>query len=211
MAVMFLKGLLIALVFGLPAGAIGVLCVQRTLTFGFSAGFATGLGSTAADVLYTIAGLFGISIVSSFIEKYGTIIRIAGSLIIFLFGVYTIINGQQKKSVDFTERDNQLENMSRKIIFCFISSFSVAILNPATFLSFLVVFSTWGIRTETSVQAVLFTLGIFVGTGLWWLAISSCACVFRKKISPSLFKLLNFILGIFMIAFAFVIALRKSN
>ncbi len=211
MMTMFLKGLLIALVFGLPAGAIGVMCVQRTLASGFSAGFATGLGSTAADVLYTIAGLFGINAISLFIEKYGTIIRLTGSFIIFLFGVYTVISGLRNKNADFANGNYRTSMLKGKIVFCFLSSFSVAILNPATFLSFLVVFSTWGIRTDSIAQAVLFTLGIFAGTGLWWLAISSGACMFRKRINPSLFRHLNYILGILMIAFALVIAFHKSN
>lgn len=34
----FVKGLLVALIFGVPAGAIGALTIQRTLEKGFWAG-----------------------------------------------------------------------------------------------------------------------------------------------------------------------------
>ena len=61
MLVMFFKGMLIALVFGIPAGAIGVLCVQRTIEKGFWQGLFTGLGSSLADVIYASAGIFGLS------------------------------------------------------------------------------------------------------------------------------------------------------
>lgn len=47
---LFLKGLLIGIVFGVPAGAIGALTIQRTLEGGFLYGFLTGMGSSAADV-----------------------------------------------------------------------------------------------------------------------------------------------------------------
>ena len=47
-----IRGILIGLIFGVPAGAIGALTIQRTLRDGFAAGLATGLGSSAADLLY---------------------------------------------------------------------------------------------------------------------------------------------------------------
>ena len=52
-----IRGLLIGLIFGVPAGAIGTLTIQRTLRGGFWAGLITGLGSSAADLLYACAGV----------------------------------------------------------------------------------------------------------------------------------------------------------
>ena len=46
------KGILIGLIFGVPAGAIGALTIQRTLERGFLAGLLTGTGSSAAELLY---------------------------------------------------------------------------------------------------------------------------------------------------------------
>ena len=39
-----IRGLMIGLIFGVPAGAIGALTIQRTLSNGFYAGLVTGLG-----------------------------------------------------------------------------------------------------------------------------------------------------------------------
>ena len=44
------RGRLIGLIFGVPAGSIGALTIQRTLNGGFAAGLSTGLGSSAADL-----------------------------------------------------------------------------------------------------------------------------------------------------------------
>ena len=63
----FLRGLLIALVFGVPTGAIGALTIQRTLERGFFAGLITGTGSSAADLIYSFVGIFGITIISDFL------------------------------------------------------------------------------------------------------------------------------------------------
>ena len=45
-----IRGLLIGLIFGVPAGAIGALTIQRALNSGFTAGLMTGLGSSAAEI-----------------------------------------------------------------------------------------------------------------------------------------------------------------
>ncbi len=55
----FLRGLLIGLVFGVPAGAIGALTIQRTLEKGFFSGLITGAGSSAADLIYSCVGVCG--------------------------------------------------------------------------------------------------------------------------------------------------------
>ncbi|MDE7245253.1 MAG: LysE family translocator, partial [Oscillospiraceae bacterium] len=67
-----LKGLLVGLVFGVPAGAIGALTIQRTLSHGFWAGLLTGLGSSAADVLYACVGVFGLTAISDALLRWQT-------------------------------------------------------------------------------------------------------------------------------------------
>ena len=64
MAFLF-KGILIGLLFGLPAGAVGVLTVQRTLRHGPKAGLLTGLGSSAADCCSASLGAFPSCLISS--------------------------------------------------------------------------------------------------------------------------------------------------
>ena len=77
----FLRGLAIAVIFGLPAGAIGVLTIQRTLKSGFGTGFATGLGSTAADMLYAYMGVFSVTLVSGFLTAHQRVIgAVSGGL-----------------------------------------------------------------------------------------------------------------------------------
>ena len=63
------KGLLIGLIFGVPAGAIGALSIQRTIERGFWTGLLTGMGSSVADLLYACIGVFGITLVTDFLKK----------------------------------------------------------------------------------------------------------------------------------------------
>ncbi len=82
-----IKGLLVGLVFGVPAGAIGALTIQRSLAHGFLAGLFTGLGSSAADVLYACVGVLGISVVSDFLLAWQTPIRLVGGALITIMGI----------------------------------------------------------------------------------------------------------------------------
>ena len=74
-----LRGLIIGIVFGVPAGIIGVLSIQRSLSQEALAGFMTGIDSSAADDLYACVGVFGISLISDFLLKNQCFICLAGS------------------------------------------------------------------------------------------------------------------------------------
>ena len=82
----FIKGLLIGLVFGVPAGAIGALTIQRSLEHGFVAGLVTGLGSSAADLLYAGISVCGLTAVSVFLNQNQTWIGIVGGVMIVILG-----------------------------------------------------------------------------------------------------------------------------
>ena len=52
---LFARTFLIGIVVAAPVGAMGILCIQRTLAHGWRAGMATGTGIATADacLLYT--------------------------------------------------------------------------------------------------------------------------------------------------------------
>ncbi len=87
MAEYFYKGLLIGFLFGVPTGAIGALTIGRTLDKGFTAGFLTGMGSSAADLIYSCVSVFGITVVSNLLSGGQNILQIIGGILILLLGV----------------------------------------------------------------------------------------------------------------------------
>lgn len=86
-----LKGICIGLLFGLPAGAVGALTVQRTLHSGAKAGLFTGLGSSAADCLYASIGVFGLTFISDFLLRFQTAIHLLGGGLVLFMGVRLLI------------------------------------------------------------------------------------------------------------------------
>lgn len=196
-----LKGLVIGIVFGVPAGVIGVLSIQRVLTQGAFAGFLTGIGSSVADVFYACVGVFGLTFISDFLLRHQSVICMAGCLMVIAIGVRTI----RKKE----ELENHEEECPRHIVSCFLSSFVIAITNPATILSFMVVFSMFRIGGNESLgENVQLVCGIFGGTCTWWLAIAVIVSLFRKKVTDGFYSILNRIFGALMILLGIVIGVR---
>ena len=192
----FLRGLLIGLIFGVPAGAIGALTIQRTLEKGFFAGLVTGAGSSAADLIYSCAGVFGITIISDFLTAHQAIIRVIGGILILILGLAILL----KKELPPAQQDNK-----GTAAFYFFSSFTAAILNPATILSFMIAFTAFGISGDLNVyQGIALIIGILTGTLCWWSTLSGVVAHFRKKVTNNIYKWLNRILGCLMTLFGIV-------
>ena len=196
----FLRGLLIGLVFGVPAGAIGALTIQRTLEKGFFSGLITGAGSSAADLIYSCVGVFGITIISDFLTAHQAIIRIIGGILILLLGILIF----RKKELTTARPDTK-----GTPVFYFMSAFTAAILNPATILSFMVAFATFGISGDLNAyQGIALIAGILVGTLCWWSALSGVVAYFRKRVTDHIYKWLNRILGCLMTLFGVVMMVQ---
>lgn len=196
------KGIVIGLIFGVPAGAIGALTIQRTLEKGFAAGFLTGAGSSAADLLYSAVGIFGLAMISDFLTKYQNGFQMVGGVLIVMLGVSIL----RKK-----ERPLKTQETKGNLAFCFLSSFGTAVMNPATILSFMVAFAAFEIDGKVSaVEGACLALGILAGTLGWWLVLSGGVSLFRERITDRIYRWLNKILGSFMAIFGIVMMIRSA-
>lgn len=200
MAEYLFKGILIGLIFGVPAGAVGALTVRRAISGGFRAGIFTGMGSSAADVFYASVGVFGITFVSDFIMKNQTVIYIVGGLFIAAMGVTMLL-----KSPKAAKENVKIKNISAT----FFSSFAVGITNPAAALSFVFAFSIFNISGGLNASnGVFLVLGVFIGTMFWWTVLSGIAVIFRNKMRVGGMKKLNIIFGIILTIFAVSVIIK---
>ena len=196
----FFRGLLIGLVFGVPAGAIGALTIQRTLEKGFFAGLVTGSGSSAADLIYSCVGVLGITIISDFLTAHQFMIRVIGGIFILVLGIAIL----RKKELPPVRQDTK-----GTLIFYFFSAFTAAILNPATILSFMVAFTAFGIGGDLNAyHGMGLIVGILAGTLCWWTVLSGAVAHFRKRVTDHIYKWLNRILGSLMILFGVIMVFQ---
>ncbi|MDO4262494.1 MAG: LysE family transporter [Eubacteriales bacterium] len=196
----FVRGILIGLIFGVPAGVIGVMTIQRTLEKGFAAGLFTGLGSMAADCVYGFVGVCGLTAVSDFLLGLQRPIRLFGGALILIFGLMTLKKAKEARP-DMEDR-RKADGRAEGLPMLFASAFAVAILNPATILAFLTAFASFGIlEGVNAAEGCRLLCGIAMGTGVWWLLLAGTVSVFRGRVTGRIYGTMHGILGILLLLF----------
>lgn len=191
---LFLKGLLIGFCIAAPVGPIGILCIKRTLKAGRWAGFFSGLGAAAADAIYGLIAALSLTAISSFLIKAQSYFRLIGGLFLIYLGVKIFLEKPAK------EAGQASENRS---LYDFSSTFLLTLTNPMTIFSFMAIFAGLGLVMQTSDYklAVLFVLGVFLGSLVWWLILAELVTLFRKRVNTSLMKGINRVAGSLIILF----------
>lgn len=85
----------------------------------------------------------------------------------------------------------------------------MALVNPATVLSFMAAFAAFGIGGGLDAgQGTVLIIGIFTGTLCWWLVLSGITAHFRDKVTGKIYRWLNCILGCLMIGIGILMAVQ---
>lgn len=197
-----LKGVVIGFSIAAPVGPIGVLCIRRTLSDGRTAGLVSGMGAATADAVYgSIAG-FGLTFVSSTLIAQQTWLRLAGGAFLIYLGVKTFLARPAEPST--TPSTSGLAS-------AYASTFFLTLTNPMTILSFAAMFAGLGLAGAGGdyVSAAALVGGVFIGSALWWLILSSSAGAFRKKFNPRGMRWVNRTSGVIITGFG-VVALLSA-
>lgn len=192
--VFLINGLVIGFSIAAPVGPIGILTIKRTLTEGRVSGFVTGMGAAMADTVYGVIAGFGLTAISSFLLTQETWIKLMGGLFLLFLGIKSFI----------TKPASSAANVDSKGLFNnFISTFFLTITNPTTILSFLAIFAGLGLGTTKTDYSSSMTLvfGIFIGSALWWLILSSIVSFFQSKITHDRLIWINRLSGLIIISF----------
>ncbi len=192
----FFKSIFLGFIIGAVVGPIGVLCIKRSISEGFIIGLSTGIGAALADALYAGIAAFGISAVASFLVTYDFYFRILGGLYLLYLGY----NAYQTKT-GFTTRNTE---PARHIVPAIGSTFFLTIINPTTICSFAILFSNVQFDIQSTYTALLIVSGIFWGSTLWWIFLSSLGSILRQKFDTKVVGIINKISGIVICAFGIV-------
>lgn len=186
-----IKGIIIGLFVSVPMGPIGMLIVQRTLDRGRKYGIATGLGATLSDLIYTVLGLFFIGFVADFIEENKTILQIAGSVVVILFGLFIYKNKPQRQKLPIQQK-------SGNIVTDFFSSLILTFSNPFILFLLLALFARFNFLAEntTLYHNIIGMLSILAGALSWWLLLTFLINKFRTRLSYRSINLINQIIGL---------------
>ena len=189
-----LIGLIIGLSIAAPVGPIGVLCIRRTLAEGRIFGLVSGLGAATADAFYgSIAG-FGLTFISNILVGYQVWLRLLGGLFLINLGIVTLLSRPTEKIK--TTQGNGL-------IAAYGSTLILTLTNPTTIISFVAIFSGLGLisTSKNYVSAGILVFGVFIGSALWWIILSSGVSLFQEKFNNRGMLWVNRISGAIIICF----------
>jgi threonine/homoserine/homoserine lactone efflux protein len=186
--IFFLKGLIIGFAMAVPIGPVGVLCIRKTLAEGHSRGLIIGLGAATADSLYGGIAAFGLTFVSDAIASQNLWLRLGGGALLLFLGIRTFRAKRKDAIIPF---DN------KGFWGSYVSAFLLALTNPVTIFAFVAVFAAFGLGHKLVViSACTLVLGVFTGSGLWFLTLGYVARIFRKNLDSGGLKWVSRIAGI---------------
>lgn len=183
-----IQGFLFGFFLALPVGPVGVLCVQRTLSQGRMHGLISGLGAAFGDALYGAVAAFGISAVEDWITGHQGALRLVGGIILLLLALRTVAAMVHAHPVtDGSDEKIQRRIVTHSLVKDFLSTFTLAITNPITFIAFAGLLATLGFTEagRTIGNASILVAGVFAGSALWWIALSTTANLFRPIVDGS--------------------------
>jgi threonine/homoserine/homoserine lactone efflux protein len=189
----FAKGLVIGISIAAPVGPIGALCIRRSLAEGRAIGFATGLGAATADALYGCVVAFGLTAISSFLTNQQFWLSSLGGIFLLYLGAQTFRAAPAEHAM--TARASTL-------LSAFATTLFLTLANPATILSFVGLFGATGFAASPNIAtAAVLVLGVFLGSALWWLILSSSVDLLRSRFGPNWMRPVNRLSGCILIVF----------
>lgn len=189
--IFFLKGIVIGFAMAIPIGPIGIICVRKTLTEGRVKGLIIGLGAATADLLYSCIAAFGLTIVSNTLISQKIWIRLVGGALLLFLGIKTFLARPKDPKLDVNKGGSLRTYFT--IVF-------LTLTNPMTIFAFIAIFAALGLdRGLSYLSASALVIGVFIGSTLWFLILSSGASFFRNKLDLEGLKWVNKIAGILII------------
>ena len=196
-------GLIIGFFVALPVGASAVMCISRSLQYGFLAGLYTGFGVALADLAYGILAVFGLFAISGETLESQPVLRLAGAFCIMFLGL------RMMSKIEVTANKNIDHETAIKDI---VTGFLVTISTPLTIIAFIAALSYVNFLIEQIdyLGSSLIVLGIFIGSFIWWLILCSFSVKFKERLTPKLMRKINLISGglIFIFGILLVISIK---
>jgi threonine/homoserine/homoserine lactone efflux protein len=177
-------GFLLGLAIAASPGAMGLLCIRRTLTSGWLEGFCTGLGVATADAIYAAVAAGGITAISRLLLSQQRWLALGGGTVLLALGLWGLRRVRSAPAEAASGGPRPIGPAA-----CYVSSIGLTLANPTTILSFVAAFGS--LTTLGALAPPLLVAGTFTGSAAWWLALSGGTALARRRLSPRAVHLLR--------------------
>jgi len=189
-----IKGLALGFSIAAPVGPIGVLCIRRTLVRGFKAGLVSGLGAASADAVYGTIAATGLTLVADFLLKQQLWLGLLGGSFLLYLGTKTFRTAPPAEN-GLTEKGSVGGD--------YLSTLLLTLSNPMTIFMFAAIFGSMSIQSGAVYRynAFLLVLGVFTGSALWWLTLSTAVSLLHDRVNAGLMVWVNRLAGAMITGF----------
>jgi threonine/homoserine/homoserine lactone efflux protein len=200
---LLLLGIIFGFMVAVPVGPLGLLCVNRSLAVGRLYGLFSGLGAATADALAAGIVALGISLISGFLTDHQILLRLVGGIFLCYLGF---------KIYKTTPTQQPVANNVQSLLGVYVTTFLLTFSYPVTILSFIAIYAGWGVESLSGryLGAALLTLGVFMGSALWWVALFIGLTAFRDRFSLRVLAWIHRVSGAVIAGFGFVVLLSIS-
>jgi len=191
---LLIGGLMVGLMIAMPVGPVNILCIHRTIEAGWKSGVISGLGAAVADMLYGAVAGFSITLVVQFLVREQFWIRFFGGILLVVIGIWYIFKRPEALDARTEERASAYADWR--------STFLLTLTNPTTVLSFIALLAALGMGNSRHWWLTVFLVaGIFCGSMLWWLVLSSIVNFFRGRFNDRVLLSMNRFAGLLICGF----------
>ena len=171
-----------------------MLCIRRTLADGRATGFVSGLGAATADAVYGAIAAFGLTFLTDVLIGQQRGLRLGGGAFLCYLGARTFLAAPA---------GNAAPARSSGLARAYASTLALTLTNPATILSFVAIFAGLGAGTagDGYGMAARLVAGVFTGSALWWLVLSTGVGLVRGRLDAARLRWVNRLSGAVIGAF----------
>jgi threonine/homoserine/homoserine lactone efflux protein len=189
----FTRGLVIGFTVAMAVGPMSVLTMRRTIAHGPLVGLVSGLGIATADASYGAVAAFGLTAITAVLVGLRTALGLAGGAFLIWLGLRTIVARTSAAGTAADERPG--------LPAAYLSIYALTMTNPMTILSFAAIFAGFGLTGGGLLEAALLTIGVFVGSSLWWVALTTVVGLLRTRLTPAVLVWINRVSGAVLLGF----------
>lgn len=196
---MLWRGFAIGVIISAPMGPVGILCIQRTLEKGRTAGFFTGVGAAISDLFYCLLTGFGLSFIEEFLERNQNVIQLIGSLVLIIFGIY-LFKSNPARSI---KRPGELQVSKGRNV---LNGFLFTVSNPLIIFLIIGLFARFNFLMP-DIRFYHYIIGficIAVGALAWWWMITFFISKVRNHFNLRSMWMVNKITGSIIMIFGVV-------
>jgi threonine/homoserine/homoserine lactone efflux protein len=189
------RGLAVGFTVAAAVGPISLLTIRRTLAHGRLYGLVSGLGVALADASYGGIAAFGLTAITSVLVGARVVLGVVGGAFLVWLAIRTI----RARPAEAAETDDR-----PGLAAAFLSIYGLTMTNPMTILSFAGIFAGLGLAGHGGTEAALLTLGVFLGSSLWWVGLTAVVGRLRDRVTPRALVWVNRVSGAVLLVFGLV-------